>query len=56
MKKDIDIAKKMREIKWTTEHTMSAHDIRKMMSGKIERARRQSELLKSVTVFNSSKK
>ena len=48
MKKKVDIAKTMREVKWTTEHTMSDRDFRKMISAKIERASVQAELIKQL--------
>ncbi len=46
MKKKVDIAKRMREVKWTTEHTMTDTDFRKMILGKFERASEQAKLIK----------
>jgi hypothetical protein len=46
MKKKIDIAKRMRDVKWTTEHSMTDADLRKMISNKLDRASRQVELFK----------
>lgn len=46
MKKKIDIAKRMREVKWTTEHSMTDADLRKMIANKLDRASRQVELVR----------
>lgn len=46
MTKKIDIAKNMRSVKWTTEHTLTEMDYRKMILSKFERASKQAELIK----------
>jgi len=46
MKKKIDIAKRMRDVKWTTEHTLTDVDLRKMIANKLDRANRQAELFR----------
>jgi len=46
MTKKIDIAKQMKEVKWTTEHTLTETDYRKMILSKFERASTQAELLR----------
>ena len=44
----VNIAKRMREVKWTTEHTLTEADLRKKLAEKFERARVQSNQLKKL--------
>jgi hypothetical protein len=37
----VDINKKMREVKWTTEHSLTAEQYKKLILQKVERARKE---------------
>jgi hypothetical protein len=40
----VDISKKMRESKWTTEHTLSKEQLKELIDKKTSRARKEIEL------------
>ena len=43
-----DINKKMREIKWTTEHTLTAEQLDKLIRQKVERVQKQMAVQKGL--------
>ena len=42
--KKVDISKRMREVKWTTEHTLSKEQVLEIIAKKTARARKEMEL------------
>lgn len=44
----VDIKKRMREIKWITEHALSADQSKKLISQKLDRARKEAEARKRI--------
>ena len=46
--KKVNIAKQMRQVRWTTEHTLTDADFRKKLAEKFERAKVQSNQLRKL--------